>query len=155
MTGLGIQTWVLPLIGIRSALAHSELMEVLEVIHILGNSYRLASLGVGSGIVYGRFTLDFCRTVAASIVWNVASPRSVFPTFRMTSQVGLSVSPQAATSSLSNTHTGYAPDRIRASRAMPFRSAFERHDLNGPSSLQAWTVPTGYRDLEDNSWLIG
>jgi hypothetical protein len=87
MTGLGIQTWVLPLIGIRSALAHSELMEVLEVIHIVGNSYRLASLGVNSGIVYGRFTLDFCRTVAASIVWNVASRRSVFVAFRNVKQL--------------------------------------------------------------------
>ena len=46
MTSLCIQAWVLPLIGIRSALAHSEIMEMLEALDFLGNSYRLASSGV-------------------------------------------------------------------------------------------------------------
>ena len=68
MTGLGIQAWVLPLIGVRSALLYCHVMEVLDALHVLGNSYRLASLGVGSAAVYGRFILDFCRAAATSAV---------------------------------------------------------------------------------------
>jgi hypothetical protein len=63
MTGLGIQAWLLSSIGIRTVF----------VLHILGNSYRLASLGVGSAVVYGRFTLGFCRTVVIGAVCNLAS----------------------------------------------------------------------------------
>jgi hypothetical protein len=77
MTGLGLQAWLLSLIGIRAALAHREYLEILEVIRILGNSYRLASLGVGSTVVYGRFTLDFCRVIAAGIARNLSSRHSV------------------------------------------------------------------------------
>jgi hypothetical protein len=68
VTSLCIQAWVLPLIGIRSALAHSEIMELLEVLHFLGNSYRLAS--VSSSVVYGRSTFDFRRAFAAGTVCN-------------------------------------------------------------------------------------
>ena len=51
MTGFGIQAWLLSSIGIRTAFVHREIMEILELLHILGNSYRLASLGVGSAVV--------------------------------------------------------------------------------------------------------
>jgi hypothetical protein len=60
MTGIGLQV-VLPLVGIRATLAHHEIMEMLEVLHALGNSYRLASSGTGLGVGYARFTLGFCR----------------------------------------------------------------------------------------------
>jgi hypothetical protein len=67
MTGLGIQAWLLPLIGVRSALLYCHVMEVLDAFHVLGNSYRLASLGVCSPAVYGRFILDFCVAFATSV----------------------------------------------------------------------------------------
>lgn len=73
MTGLGIQVWLMSLIGIRTALVHREIMEMLEVFHILGNSYRLASLGVGSAVVYCRFTLAFCWTVVVIAACNLTS----------------------------------------------------------------------------------
>ena len=66
MTGLGIQAWLMSLIGIRTAFVHREIMEMLEVLHILGNSYRLASLGVCSPAVYGRFIVNFCVAFATS-----------------------------------------------------------------------------------------
>ena len=77
MTGLGIQAWLLSLIGIRTAFVHREILEMLELLHILGNSYRLASLGVGSAVVYGRFTLGFCRTVVIGAAYDLASRWSV------------------------------------------------------------------------------
>ena len=64
MTGVELQA-VLPFIGTRSAFAHHEVMEMLEVLHALGNSYRLASSGIGLGVVYARFTLGFCRAIIA------------------------------------------------------------------------------------------
>ena len=73
MTGLGIQAWLMSLIGIRTAFVHREIMEMLEVLHILGNSYRLASLGVGSAAIYCRFTLAFCRTVVVIAACSFAS----------------------------------------------------------------------------------
>lgn len=76
MTGLGVQAWLLSSIGIRSALAHREVMEMLEVLHMLGNSYHLASLGVSSAVVYGRFTLGFCRTIVVGAACNLASVRT-------------------------------------------------------------------------------
>lgn len=77
MTGLGIQAWVLSLIGIRAALSHRECLEILEVLRILGNSYRLASLGAGSIVIYGRFTFDFCMIIAACTARNIASRQFV------------------------------------------------------------------------------
>ncbi|CCE10796.1 hypothetical protein BRAS3843_530008 [Bradyrhizobium sp. STM 3843] len=68
MTSIGIQTLMLPLIGIHSALIRHELMEMLEIARILGNSCRLASSEPGSSLMYGRFTFDFCKTVAAAPV---------------------------------------------------------------------------------------
>ena len=63
MTGVGLQA-ALPFIGSRSAFAYHEVMEMLEVLHALG-SYRLASSGIGLGVVYARFTLGFCRAILA------------------------------------------------------------------------------------------
>ena len=51
MTGLGIQSWVLMLFGIRSAFTHQEIATVLDIIHALGSSYRSASSGVVSSVV--------------------------------------------------------------------------------------------------------
>jgi len=65
MTGVGLQA-ALPFIGSRSAFAHHEVMEILEVLHALGSSYRLASSGIGLGVVYARFTLAFCRAILAA-----------------------------------------------------------------------------------------
>ena len=81
MTGIGIQI-VLPFIGIRSAFAHHEIMVMLELLHILGNSYRLASCGDGSGVVYGWFTLSFCRTVVALTISNRIASLPSYPTRR-------------------------------------------------------------------------
>jgi hypothetical protein len=55
---------VLPLIGVRSALLYCHVLEVLDALHVLGNSYRLASLGVCPTALYGRIILDFCVTFA-------------------------------------------------------------------------------------------
>lgn len=77
MTGIGIQAWVLSLIGIRAALSHREYLEILEVLRILCNSYRLASLGAGTTVIFGRFTFEFCRIIAAGTARNLASRQSV------------------------------------------------------------------------------
>src|SRR5205807_4504989 len=65
MTSAATLTWRLSMIGIRSSLAHQEIMEILEVLHVLGNSYRLACSGGGSGFLYVRFIYNFCRALAA------------------------------------------------------------------------------------------
>lgn len=59
-----VLTWILALICARSVLTHREIMELIEVLRILGNSYRLASSGLGSGLLYVRFAFYFCRTIA-------------------------------------------------------------------------------------------
>jgi hypothetical protein len=64
---LGIQALAQPLNGIRTAFGHSDFMELLGVLHILDDSYRLASMGVGSMMLHGRFTAGFCRTIVASL----------------------------------------------------------------------------------------
>jgi hypothetical protein len=69
MSSLGLQAWVQLLNGIRTAFGHSEFMELFEVLHVLCNSYRLASSGVSSSIVYGRFTVDFFKAFVAGIVY--------------------------------------------------------------------------------------
>ncbi|WP_407154188.1 hypothetical protein [Bradyrhizobium sp. STM 3557] len=65
MTSFGIQALILPLIGFHAASIYHELLEALELARVLANSYRLASSGLGSGLIYGRFIFDFCKTVAA------------------------------------------------------------------------------------------
>lgn len=64
MTSAAALTWVLSLIGIRSTLAHHEIMEMIEVLRALGNAYRLACSGGGSGLLYVRFMYNFCRALA-------------------------------------------------------------------------------------------
>jgi hypothetical protein len=73
MTGAGIQVWVLCLMGLRSAHAYQEIAPVLEVMHVLGHSCRLASLGAGSSVLYGRFALGFCRALLIGVVGDFAS----------------------------------------------------------------------------------
>ena len=71
----GMQAWVLCLIEVRSASAYQEIAPMLEMIRVLGNSYRLASSGVGSGVLYGRFAIGFCRALLIGAVGNFASRR--------------------------------------------------------------------------------
>jgi hypothetical protein len=73
MTGSGIQAWVLCLIGIRSASAYQEIATMLEMIHVLSNSYLLASSGAGSSVLYGRSAIGFCRAAVIGAVGNFAS----------------------------------------------------------------------------------
>lgn len=69
MTSLGIQAWVQLLSGFRMAFAHAGLAEPFNVLQVLGNSYRLASTtGGGSSVVYGRFTVGFCRAIVARML---------------------------------------------------------------------------------------
>jgi hypothetical protein len=68
VTGLGIQAWGLLFNGLRIAPGHGNVVDFLEILRVLGHSYRLASAGDGSGIVFGRFMLGFSRTVVAVIV---------------------------------------------------------------------------------------
>jgi hypothetical protein len=75
MTGSGIHAWVLPLIGGRSDFAYQEIATMLEMIHVLGNSYRLASSGLVSSVLYGRFALGFCKALVIGAVGNIASHR--------------------------------------------------------------------------------
>ena len=66
MNNFSIQALLLPLASIHLMLTHHELMEATELIRALGNSYRLASSGPGSGFLYGRFAFNFCRS---AVVW--------------------------------------------------------------------------------------
>ncbi|MBR0782181.1 hypothetical protein [Bradyrhizobium iriomotense] len=67
MSSVGIQPLLLQLIGIHSALAHHEIMGLLEIARGLGASYRFASSDPGAGVFYGRVTLSFCKLIAAGI----------------------------------------------------------------------------------------
>lgn len=67
MSSLGVQALLLSLLGIHSAAVHHEIMGVFEIARGLGASYRFASSEPGSGALYGRFTLNFCRIVAGGI----------------------------------------------------------------------------------------
>jgi hypothetical protein len=69
VTSLGIQMWVQLLNGIRMAFGHMCLTELSGFLQVLGNAYRLASTTAGaSGVVYGRFTVGFCRAAAARVM---------------------------------------------------------------------------------------
>lgn len=57
----------LTLVGIHSALTHHEFIGLIEIVRVLGNSYRLASSEPGSGVLYGRFTFNFCMAIVASV----------------------------------------------------------------------------------------
>jgi hypothetical protein len=69
MTSVGIQAFMLSVAGVHSALTHHELIRMIEITRILGNSYRLASSGPGSSLLYGRLAVNFCR---AAVVAGVA-----------------------------------------------------------------------------------
>jgi hypothetical protein len=81
MTGLGIQEWGLLLNGLRIGFWHSNVMELLEVLRVLSHSYRLASMGGSSDVVFSRFTLGFCRTVVAATVCKLAWRRPALQAF--------------------------------------------------------------------------
>jgi hypothetical protein len=69
VTSLGIQMWVQLLNGTRMAFGHMYLTELSGFLQVLGNAYRLASTtDGGSDVVYGRFTVGFCRAAAARVI---------------------------------------------------------------------------------------
>jgi hypothetical protein len=70
MTGLGVQI-LLPLVGIRSAFAQHEIMEILEIVQALGNAYRLASSGASLSCFCGRFALGFYRSVLTGMQFRI------------------------------------------------------------------------------------
>ncbi|WP_446479861.1 hypothetical protein [Bradyrhizobium vignae] len=55
------------IVGIKPAVAHDEILGLLEIVRGLGASYRFASAEPGAGGFHGRVTLRFCRLMAASI----------------------------------------------------------------------------------------
>ena len=58
---------ILPLLGIRPGLAYYQVMEMLAILHALGNCWRLASSGVCSSVVCGRFTFGFCTAMCRRV----------------------------------------------------------------------------------------
>lgn len=77
MSSVGMQALLLPLLGIHSALAHHELMGLFEIGRVLGASYRFASSEPGSGALYGRFTLNFCRMIVGGVAYYALMDRSI------------------------------------------------------------------------------
>ena len=75
MTGAGFQV-LMPLIGLRPEGVGHDVMELIEIVRILGNSYRLASGGAGIGGVYGRFGLWACK-LAMSRAGSVLHPNDI------------------------------------------------------------------------------
>jgi len=67
MIDSSFQALMPPLVDIHWTLAHSELTAALELLRILGNSYRLATSEVGSSLLHGRFAFHFCRIIMAGI----------------------------------------------------------------------------------------
>lgn len=84
MSSVGIQALLLPLLGTHSAAAHHELMGLFEIARGLSASYRFASSEPGSGALYGRFTLNFCRIVVGGIADYAALDRSIEGTIPQT-----------------------------------------------------------------------
>jgi hypothetical protein len=66
MINIGIQALLLSHGGLHLTLTHHELMEMIEILRALGNSYRLAASEPGSGILYGRLAFNFCR---GAVMW--------------------------------------------------------------------------------------
>ncbi|TCU71185.1 hypothetical protein EDE08_106356 [Bradyrhizobium sp. R2.2-H] len=77
MTSVGLQSLLLPLLGIQSALVYHELMGLFEIARVLGASYRFATSGSGLGALYGRFTLNFFRTIVGGIAHDALMDRSI------------------------------------------------------------------------------
>ncbi|MDQ8731677.1 hypothetical protein LPJ38_12995 [Bradyrhizobium daqingense] len=67
MSELGIQLLMLPLAGIHMTPAHNEVTGWIELARALGNSYRLASSGLGLGALYGRFIFAFCKASVTAV----------------------------------------------------------------------------------------
>lgn len=61
MNEIGTHALLLPFASLHLTLTHHEFMEMIEFIRALGNSYRLAALGSGSSLLYGRVAFNFCR----------------------------------------------------------------------------------------------
>ena len=70
MTCFGVQM-LLSLIGIRSAFAQHEIMEIIEIVQALGNAYRLASSGASLSWFCGRFAFDFYRDALAGMQFRL------------------------------------------------------------------------------------
>ncbi len=78
MISLGIQMWAQLLNGIRMAFGHMYLTELSGFLQVLGNAYRLASTtDGGSGVVYGQFTVGFCRAIAARVICAIGDRAAV------------------------------------------------------------------------------
>ena len=72
MTGFSLQTWVQLLGGVRMAFGHTYLLGVFNVLQVLGDACRFASMtGSGSGLVVGRFAAGFCRAIAGNMMLGV------------------------------------------------------------------------------------
>lgn len=67
MSNIGVQALLLPLASVHLTLTHHELMEAIELVRALGSSYRLAASEPDSSAIYGRFSLDFFRTIVACL----------------------------------------------------------------------------------------
>jgi hypothetical protein len=68
MTNPCLLTWVLPLIGIRSAFAHHEIMETIALFRAIGDCYRLACSEAGSSLVNAQLTFNFFKTTVVGIL---------------------------------------------------------------------------------------
>jgi len=77
MTNASYLTWLLSLMGIRSALAHHEILEVIEVCRAFGCSYRLACSGAGSALMCVRLAFNYFKAIALVAMHRVASPRAM------------------------------------------------------------------------------
>ena len=67
MSNVGVQVLLLPLASVHLMLTHHEFMEAIELVRALGSSYRLAASEPTSSVVYGRFSLNFFRTIVACL----------------------------------------------------------------------------------------
>jgi hypothetical protein len=52
--------------GLRIGFWHTNALLLLEVLRVVCQSYGLASMGGNSGVVFGRFTIDFCRALVVT-----------------------------------------------------------------------------------------
>ena len=66
MINIGIQALLLSQASLHLTLTHHELMEMIEILRALGNSYRLAASEPGSTSLYGRLAFNFCR---GAVMW--------------------------------------------------------------------------------------
>jgi hypothetical protein len=67
MSTIGIEALLLQLASVHLTLTHHQLMEAIELVRALVSSYRLAASEPDSSVIYGRFSLDFFRTIVACL----------------------------------------------------------------------------------------